>query len=173
MSSPVVGPLRWLGAIAVLGVIVALLVPMAMDAVSTSIEFRTNADDGGPATGETATDTAAPTDPDATGSPEPAEGNTAAETAAEGGGEGGGDAEAGPTEPEGSAATESPAEEDTGGSGDTLPETYTVQSGDTGYAIAERLYGDRDMWPVIAEQNDINAGSALQVGQELTLPAPE
>jgi LysM repeat protein len=51
--------------------------------------------------------------------------------------------------------------------------TYTVQSGDTLSAIAQRFYSDSGDWPVLywANHNQIQYANDIQVGQVLTVPA--
>lgn len=51
--------------------------------------------------------------------------------------------------------------------------SYVVQQGDTGHDIAETVYGDRDLWPLIADANDLEGANALQVDQELVIPPSE
>lgn len=48
--------------------------------------------------------------------------------------------------------------------------TYVVEPGDTGTGIARRLYGRQDVWPQIAELNDLSPTATLDVGQELQVP---
>lgn len=48
--------------------------------------------------------------------------------------------------------------------------SYTVQQGDTLYAIARREYGDGDLYPVIARQNQLPNPNLIVVGQELLIP---
>ncbi len=50
--------------------------------------------------------------------------------------------------------------------------SYTVQSGDTLSAIAQRFYSDPDYWPVLywANHNQIQYANDIQVGQVLTVP---
>lgn len=55
---------------------------------------------------------------------------------------------------------------------DAATSTYIVREGDTGHDIAEAVYGDRDLWPLIANANGTDA-SALQVDQELVIPPAE
>jgi nucleoid-associated protein YgaU len=50
-------------------------------------------------------------------------------------------------------------------------QTYTVAGGDTLSAIAERFYGDANLYPKIAEANGIANPDLINVGQELTIPA--
>lgn len=47
--------------------------------------------------------------------------------------------------------------------------TYTVRQGDTLADIAERVYGDRQKFPLIAQANGVGAQD-LQVGQSLKIP---
>lgn len=47
---------------------------------------------------------------------------------------------------------------------------YTVVSGDTLWAIAERFYGDGSQYPKIASANGITNPDLIMVGQELTIP---
>ena len=49
--------------------------------------------------------------------------------------------------------------------------SYTVRNGDTLQAIAQRLYGDAQLWYKIAEVNGLSGASGLIAGQQLTLPA--
>jgi LysM repeat protein len=48
--------------------------------------------------------------------------------------------------------------------------TYTVVSGDTLWAIAERFYGDGSKYPQIASANGIANPDLIMVGQQLTIP---
>ncbi|WP_412544179.1 LysM peptidoglycan-binding domain-containing protein [Longispora sp. K20-0274] len=50
-------------------------------------------------------------------------------------------------------------------------QTYTVQGGDTLWAIAERYYGDGNQYMKIASANGIPDPDAINVGQTLTIPA--
>lgn len=47
---------------------------------------------------------------------------------------------------------------------------YTVVSGDTLFAIAERFYGDGNKYPQIAEASGIANPDLIHPGQELTIP---
>lgn len=47
---------------------------------------------------------------------------------------------------------------------------YEVQAGDTLFAIAEREYGDGDLYPVIAHQNHLADPDVIAVGQQLLVP---
>lgn len=49
------------------------------------------------------------------------------------------------------------------------PGTYTVQKGDTLWAIARRLYSDGTRWKEIAHKNGIADPNTLQIGQVLIL----
>ncbi|MBF6330568.1 LysM peptidoglycan-binding domain-containing protein [Nocardia transvalensis] len=50
------------------------------------------------------------------------------------------------------------------------PRTYTVEPGDTLWAIAERFYGDGGRYQEIADASDIDNPDAINVGQVLTIP---
>jgi nucleoid-associated protein YgaU len=50
------------------------------------------------------------------------------------------------------------------------PRTYTVQSGDTLWAIAEQFYGDGNRYPEIAGASGIDNPDLIQPGQLLTIP---
>ncbi|OBK21816.1 lectin [Mycobacterium asiaticum] len=58
--------------------------------------------------------------------------------------------------------------------GETVPEpaprTYTVVSGDTLWAIAERFYGDGSKYQVIADASNIPNPDLIHPGQVLTIP---
>lgn len=47
---------------------------------------------------------------------------------------------------------------------------YDVQRGDTLFAIAQRKYGDGNLWPRIADANGITDPRTLQVGARLRIP---
>lgn len=47
---------------------------------------------------------------------------------------------------------------------------YTVKKGDTLFAIAQKSYGNGNVWAKIAAANNIRDPRALKVGQVLTLP---
>lgn len=51
--------------------------------------------------------------------------------------------------------------------------TYTVQGGDTLYKIAQKMYGDGNVYPIIAQANGIKNVDLIQVGQNLTIPGEE
>ena len=50
------------------------------------------------------------------------------------------------------------------------PRTYTVVSGDTLWAIAERFYGDGNQYQKIASASGIANPDLIQPGQVLTIP---
>jgi LysM domain len=50
------------------------------------------------------------------------------------------------------------------------PRTYTVESGDTLWAIAEQFYGDGNKYQVIADASGISNPDLIQPGQVLTIP---
>ncbi|BBY67118.1 LysM peptidoglycan-binding domain-containing protein [Mycolicibacterium helvum] len=50
------------------------------------------------------------------------------------------------------------------------PRTYTVVSGDTLWAIAERFYGDGNRYPEIANASGIANPDLIQPGQVVTIP---
>jgi outer membrane autotransporter protein len=79
-----------------------------------------------------------------------------------------------PPEPEAAApaAAEEPAVEEAAAS---EPEaeaarTYTVESGDTLWAISERFYGDGNKYQIIADASGIPNPDLIQPGQVLTIP---
>jgi nucleoid-associated protein YgaU len=79
-----------------------------------------------------------------------------------------------PPEPEAAApaAAEEPAVEEAAAS---EPEaeaarTYTVESGDTLWAISERFYGDGNKYQIIADASGISNPDLIQPGQVLTIP---
>jgi len=68
-------------------------------------------------------------------------------------------------EPKAEAAPEAPAEPAA-----PAARKYTVVSGDTLWAIAERFYGDGNKYPQIAEASGIANPDLIHPGQELTIP---
>ncbi len=50
-------------------------------------------------------------------------------------------------------------------------QSYTVESGDTLWAIAERFYGDGNQYQRIADANGIPNPDLINAGQVLTIPA--
>jgi nucleoid-associated protein YgaU len=53
---------------------------------------------------------------------------------------------------------------------DLAPRTYTVVSGDTMWAIAERFYGDGSKYQVIADASGVTDPDLIHPGQVLTVP---
>lgn len=49
--------------------------------------------------------------------------------------------------------------------------TYTVQSGDSPWVIAQKVYGDGTKYPIILSANGLTTSSRLRVGQVLQIPA--
>ncbi|BCO35316.1 lectin [Mycobacterium heckeshornense] len=66
-------------------------------------------------------------------------------------------------EPEAAPAEPAPAPE-------PAARTYTVESGDTLWAIAERFYGDGSKYQVIADASGISNPDLIHPGQVLTIP---
>jgi nucleoid-associated protein YgaU len=75
---------------------------------------------------------------------------------------------AGQAEPE--AASEAVAEPVAEAAPEPVVQTYTVVSGDTLWAIAERFYGDGSKYQVIADASGIPNPDLIQPGQVLTIP---
>ena len=80
-----------------------------------------------------------------------------------------------PPEPEAAAAAPEPvAEEAAATASEPEPEpaarTYTVESGDTLWAISERFYGDGNKYQIIADASGIPNPDLIQPGQVLTIP---
>jgi len=58
---------------------------------------------------------------------------------------------------------------------ETVAEEYVVEQGDTMRGVAEKVYGDADLWPRIYDANRDLIGpdpDALQVGMRLRIPPP-
>ena len=55
--------------------------------------------------------------------------------------------------------------------GVTAPATYTVRSGDTLQSVAQALWGDANLWYLIADANSLSAGQTLAAGTTLFIPA--
>lgn len=53
---------------------------------------------------------------------------------------------------------------------DTNQRRYTVKRGDSLFAIAQKHYGNGNVWPRIAQANNIRDPRTLKVGQVLTIP---
>ncbi len=141
--------LKWVAAAVGLIIVVAVSVPLAIDAVFGTIEFT---DESG------LFETTPLEDPLPT--PEPGELDDL-EDGADADDE---DVEDRETAEDAEVVTN--GDEDDDGNG----ETYTVQSGDTLYSIAEDVYGDGNRWTEIAEANGIDDQSGLTVGEELDIP---
>ncbi|BCQ08483.1 lectin [Mycobacterium heckeshornense] len=86
-----------------------------------------------------------------------------------------------PPAPEGPAAAAAPAVEEPAPEPEAAPaepapapepaaRTYTVESGDTLWAIAERFYGDGSKYQVIADASGISNPDLIHPGQVLTIP---
>jgi LysM repeat protein len=79
-----------------------------------------------------------------------------------------------PPEPEAAApaAAEEPAVEEAAASEPepAAARTYTVESGDTLWAIAEQFYGDGNKYQIIADASGIPNPDLIQPGQVLTIP---
>lgn len=136
-------PLRWLGALAIMLVVVLIVVPLLLQTIGDTVQLGGEPSEA-PASEASAAASEAPT----------------AEAAANdggGGGDGGQDEDSG----------------DDSSGGAELPTTYTVESGDTGSSISDQFYGATDGWARIAEANDIDPSAPLRVGAELEIPAPE
>ncbi|HEV7361886.1 MAG TPA: LysM peptidoglycan-binding domain-containing protein [Mycobacterium sp.] len=68
-------------------------------------------------------------------------------------------------------ATAEPAPEPVGEAApEPSPRTYTVVSGDTMWAIAERFYGDGSKYQVIADASGVDNPDLIHPGQVLTIP---
>jgi LysM repeat protein len=91
------------------------------------------------------------------------------------------DTDAPPPEPEpeaAPAAEAAPVAEEAAPAPEPEPEpepepaarTYTVESGDTLWAISERFYGDGSKYQVIADASGISNPDLIQPGQVLTIP---
>jgi len=52
-----------------------------------------------------------------------------------------------------------------------MSQIYTVQAGDTLFKIAEKFYGDGNLWGKIAAANGNISPESLELGKELTIPA--
>jgi outer membrane autotransporter protein len=83
-----------------------------------------------------------------------------------------------PPEPEAAAPAAEEAHVETAAEQDPTPapepepaaRTYTVESGDTLWAISERFYGDGSKYQVIADASGISNPDLIQPGQVLTIP---
>ncbi|OSC24898.1 lectin [Mycobacterium vulneris] len=73
-----------------------------------------------------------------------------------------------PAQAEDAVAEEAPAE--VAAEPEPAARTYTVASGDTLWAIAERFYGDGNRYQAIADASGISNPDLIQPGQVLTIP---
>jgi len=147
--------LKWVAAAVGIIIVVAVSVPLAINAMLGTVEFT---DDSG------LFETTPMEDPLPT--PAPGELDDLDDGAEEEGDDEGEDAEDRETAEDAEVVTngdEDDADDDDG-------QTYTVESGDTLYSIAEEVYGDGNRWSEIAEANGIDDQSGLTVGQELDIP---
>lgn len=147
-------PLRWLGALAIMLVVLLIVVPMLLQTAGDLVVI-------GDETSEPAADVTDLPSEIATG-----------QVAANEGGDGQDDSGGGQDDSSG-GQDEGGGDAQGGGDGDEFPTTYTVAAGDTGSAISEQFYGEPNGWSAIAEANDIDPSAPLRVGVELTIPAPE
>ncbi|MGB6206267.1 LysM peptidoglycan-binding domain-containing protein [Mycobacterium sp.] len=76
-------------------------------------------------------------------------------------------AEAGPVAEEAAVEEAAPAPEP---EPEPAPRTYTVESGDTLWAIAERFYGDGSKYQIIADASGISNPDLIHPGEVLTIP---
>lgn len=53
-----------------------------------------------------------------------------------------------------------------------IPQEYTVKQGDFLSKIAQEVYGNERLWPVLAHVNNINNPNILYAGTRLTVPPP-
>lgn len=143
-------PIKWVGAILVLGIFVYVAVPMALESFTGSVSVT---DSGGLFSSgddeEELLDDGVGDD----GQPDEADADEA--DAPEGGPDG--------------VAEDDAADGDGADAAEDIPESYVVESGDTLFSIAEALYGDGNRWPEIAEANEIDQ-TGIRVGQELVIP---
>jgi nucleoid-associated protein YgaU len=79
-----------------------------------------------------------------------------------------------PPEPEAEAPAEEAHAEEAAAHPEPEPEpaarTYTVESGDTLWAIAERFYGDGNKYQIIADASGISNPDLIHPGEVLTIP---
>ena len=68
------------------------------------------------------------------------------------------------------AQAEPAAEEAAAPAPEPAARTYTVESGDTLWAISERFYGDGSKYQIIADASGISNPDLIQPGQVLTIP---
>jgi nucleoid-associated protein YgaU len=53
-----------------------------------------------------------------------------------------------------------------------FPIKYQVTEGDSTWKIAQKLYGDGNLYPSIEQANNLKSGQWLEVGSELVVPSP-
>jgi hypothetical protein len=76
-----------------------------------------------------------------------------------------------PPEPEAEAPAEEAHAEEAAAHPEPEPaRTYTVESGDTLWAIAERFYGDGNKYQIIADASGISNPDLIHPGEVLTIP---
>ena len=78
--------------------------------------------------------------------------------------------ESGQEEPKAAEQEEPPQEAQEAAAEDTIPETYTVQKGDTLLGISRRIYGRDDQIDAICCLNGIDDSDRILAGQKLLLP---
>ena len=78
--------------------------------------------------------------------------------------------ESGQEEPKAAEQEEPPQEAQEAAAEDTIPETYTVQKGDTLLGISRRIYGRDDQIDAICSLNGIDDSDRILAGQKLLLP---
>lgn len=61
----------------------------------------------------------------------------------------------------------------TSSTGEQLPTTYEVKPGDNLWMIAEKYYGDGFRWVDLAQNNNLSASGAIEIGQVLNIPVLE
>ena len=144
-------PVKWVGLVLVLAIVVLAAAPMAVSALRDSVSFS---DDGG-ILGGGDDDTDLDLDGIEVDDPE-------ADADADGG--------ADLTDQADGDDPPGPPGDDADSGADEDGESYVVQSGDTLYSIASEVYGDGGRWPEIAEANDIDDRTSIRVGQELAIP---
>lgn len=168
-EDPAFRPLRWIGAVAVFGVISAALAVLAWEAIGESFTFIGD----GRAQSDTVILATEAADPAGSGEAAQAPATDPGEAGSEQADSGGGPGDGSPGDAGGSGeGAEAPGGSGDGGSGDADPPAaiYEVEPGDTGTSIARELFGRQDAWDDIAEFNGMSPGETLQVGEVLQIP---